>query len=225
MTAPFRFAFLGADGARARAYLDLMIAGDMVPSTVVLLGDDAPAPARPTDLFDATTTAATRAERAGARLVRLPGADVNAPRSCAEMARLEEDIVVFCGPPGALVRPPLFATGKRFLHAHPGRLPDFRGSTPMYYSLLAEGRLEVTALFLDASIDTGAIVGRATFAPPEDRSTLDHAFDPFMRASLLARVLTERARTGAFNEQAQTVEGETYFVIHPLLKHIAILAS
>jgi methionyl-tRNA formyltransferase len=134
--------------------------------------------------------------------------------------------VVFSGPGGAIVRAPLFATGKRFIHVHPGRLPEFRGSTTIYYGLLAEGRIEATALLLSEQIDAGPIIGRAMFDPPRDRTTIDATFDPNIRAALLVSVLREYARHGSFQETAQERgAGETFYIIHPVLKHLAILAQ
>jgi methionyl-tRNA formyltransferase len=96
----------------------------------------------------------------------------------------------------------------------------------MYYELLTEGRLTATALFLDARIDTGAVVAERTFDPPPDRRTIDGAFDPWMRAVLLRDVLRDHAAGRPLAARPQVEVGaRTYYVIHPVLRHVAILAG
>lgn len=150
--------------------------------------------------------------------------DPNAEAVVSAVADRPERVVVYSGPGGAILKRPLLSTGRRFLHVHPGILPAFRGSTTLYYSLLEAGDCGATALFLDEQIDTGPVVRTRRFAPPADRTTIDLFHDPWMRSVLLAEVLQEYAASGAFPEERQPADrGETYFVIHPVLKHIAIL--
>jgi len=221
-------ALLGAETGRTRAYIDLLDRVGLAPGRCLLMRGGPAAPARPaeTDLFDNLTPAAEAARRAGIETTELEAADINAPEVVAQVAALAQTVVLFSGPGGAIVREGLFATRKRFLHAHPGRLPEFRGSTTIYYGLLAEERITVTALLLAPEIDGGPVVGQAAFPPPADRTSIDLAYDPYVRARLIADVLGAYARTGRFEEAAQPEAGaETYHIVHPVLKHLAILAG
>jgi methionyl-tRNA formyltransferase len=92
----------------------------------------------------------------------------------------------------------------------------------MYYQLLAEGRLTATALFLERRIDTGPVVASMDFPPPPDRSTIDLAYDPWMRAVLMRQVLAEIAAGRVPSGRPQESGGRSYFVIHPVLRHLAI---
>jgi len=94
------------------------------------------------------------------------------------------------------VRKPLFATGKKFIHIHPGRLPDYRGSTTIYYSLLAENKVEAPRCCLMKTLNAGPVIGRAVFEPPADRRMIDGDYDPNIRASLLVSVLRDFVRRG-----------------------------
>ena len=148
------------------------------------------------------------------------------PVVAAAVVALSQPYVIFSGAAGAIVRKPLFATGKKFIHIHPGRLPDYRGSTTIYYSLLAENKVEATALLLNEDIDAGPVIGRAVFEPPADRRMIDADYDPNIRASLLVSVLRDFVRRGEFAAIDQPADtGETFFIFHPVLKHLAILAS
>src|SRR5690606_40447053 len=87
---------------------------------------------------------------------------INAPEVAAWLAARRPGLVVYSGFGGELVQDRILEAGGPLLHMHSGWLPDYRGSTTLYYSYLAEGRCGVTAILLDRLIDTGAIeIGRA----------------------------------------------------------------
>jgi methionyl-tRNA formyltransferase len=227
-TAQRRLALLAADTPRARAYLDALVAAGRAPDRAILveLGTPQHDP-RPTPLFDATTPLPAALRRARVPAVRVPASAFEDPavlRAIADGAG--EELVVAAPPPGVLLAPAFFAIpGRRYLHVHPGRLPAFRGSTPMYHELLAEGRLTASALLLDEGIDTGLLLATRGFAPPADRSTIDDAFDPWMRATLMRSVVEAWAAGSPLAGRPQADGGRTYFVIHPVLRHLAILGS
>lgn len=212
-----KIAMLGAETARTRAYLLALRDNDLLPTQLILC--ERPETAGKFGI-------AELAKSVGLKLASLTAADINEPPVAAAVRSLTQPYLIFSGPAGAIVRKPLFATGKKFIHVHPGRLPEFRGSTTIYYSLLAENRVEATALLLEEVIDAGPVIGRAAFPPPPDRRTIDGDYDADIRASLLVSVMRDFARRGHFEEVQQPAgAGETFYIIHPVLKHLAILAS
>ena len=224
-----RVILLAADTARARAYLDLLATGGLLPDAAILVEPGGPTPAapRPTPLFDNLTPIGAALARAGVPAERIAIERLDDPAVLAVVGRSAEDLVIVAPPAGALLSPAFFGPGApRYLHVHPGRLPAYRGSTPMYYELLREGRLTATALLLDEGIDTGAVVAARGFLPPADLATIDGAFDPWMRAALLRDVLAARALGRPLAGRPQRGEhGRTYFVVHPVLRHVALLAD
>jgi len=220
-------AMLAADNARARAYADLLRRAGLAPvEAVVLAGPGAVRRAAepvPTPRFDNVTPLSRTLRDAGTAVRELDTHDLGDARVVQAVAALQPEYIVFAAPPGAIVRAPLFATGKRFLHVHPGRVPDYRGSTPMYYSLLAEGRLEATAMLLAPEIDTGPILEKREFPVPADPREIDTGYDPWMRATLMTDVVARLARDGHLDGSPQATGGTTYFIIHPVLKHLAVL--
>jgi methionyl-tRNA formyltransferase len=221
---------LAADSGRSRAYLDLLGRAGLLPQRAVVVHTPVPttAPRQPaqTPLFDNVTPLPKALTGAGVPHVEIVAADINTPEVCAAVAAGDESYVIFAGPAGAIVRAPLFATGKHFIHVHPGRVPEFRGSTPMYYSLLAEGRMAASAILLAPRIDDGPILATREFAPPADRTTIDLEFDPWMRAALLVDVCKAYINTNRLAPEPQVDCGQpAFFVIHPVLKHLAILAA
>jgi methionyl-tRNA formyltransferase len=208
-------ALFGAETLRTRTYLEALRAADLMPSSMVLLRRK-----------DGKGLDGIEQAAAGTQLTIVQADDVNAPAAVEAVAALAQTYVIFSGPGGAIVKHPLFQTGKRFLHVHPGRVPEFRGSTTIYYSLLAEARVEATAFFLEEEIDTGPVVGTASFAPPQDRTEVDRTYDSEVRATLLVSVLRDYQAKGRFVESPQLrTDARTYYIIHPVLKHLAILGK
>ena len=152
-----------------------------------------------------------------------PTENVNSDRIKAVILELKPRLIIFSGYGGEIVREGLLGLGIPILHIHPGKLPEFRGSTTLYYSWLLHGKCYATALLLNAGIDTGDIVGEKEYPPPPDGMDPDFIYDPAIRANLLITVLQNYQKNGSFQKKKQPREGTTYFVIHPVLKHLARL--
>lgn len=236
-------AMLAAPSSRSRIYLDVLERRGLFPETVILLedperetaeqrrreaeeaesGSDEPVLPEDPDL-NVSRTVRQRVEDVGVSSRLLRTLDPNDDEVVEAVADLEHELLVYSGPGGVILDGELLRAGPEFLHVHAGRLPDYRGSTTVYYSLLEEGRCGATAFIMNEEIDEGPIVGQASYPRPEDPETLDLYYDPWIRARLLADVLSQYRKEGTLPERPQRPdEGETYFVIHPVLKHLAIL--
>jgi len=105
---------------------------------------------------------------------------------------------------------------------HPGFVPDYKGSTCFYYSILNNNTISVSAIFMNEQIDGGEIILQNTYDKiPE--GDIDSFVDPYLRAQTLKDVLLKYKKEGKLESTKQIGEGKTYYVIHPVLKHIAIL--
>lgn len=218
---------LAVDSSRTRAYLAALADAQLTPErAIVLAGGAAPDPPPPAvPQFDAAPTALERIEDLGVPRTTLATGDVNAPEVAEEAAGCGCHTLIYSGPGGAILRRRLLGSGPRFLHVHPGRLPELRGSTTVYYDLLMRGMCSASALFLAADIDTGPVLEVRDYPAPEDRLTLDHGHDPYIRADLLVRVLRRYAASGRFEERPQPADGRTYFIAHPVLRHLVVLGA
>jgi methionyl-tRNA formyltransferase len=135
------------------------------------------------------------------------------------------DLVIYSGYGGQIVSQDLLRIAP-FLHIHAGWLPQYRGSTTIYYSILKEKICGVSAILLESEIDTGAIVVRRKFPLPTADMDVDHGYDGAIRASVLIEALEEWSEHGSFmrREYQSDSDSETYYVIHPVLKHLALLS-
>ena len=93
----------------------------------------------------------------------------------------------------------------------------------MYYSLLNSNTVGASAIFLNKGIDTGDIVYAKEYKASFRKELLDLVYDPLIRADVLINALKKLKEKNFKVKRQQSNIGEDYFVIHPVLKHIAIL--
>jgi methionyl-tRNA formyltransferase len=147
--------------------------------------------------------------------------DINNPELMRYVATSNVDYFVFTG--GGILKEGILGAGPKFLHLHPGIVPQYRGSTCFYYSIMQDNNVGVTAFIMDKNLDTGDIVYQRIFPKP-NHIYIDDVFDPHVRSETLVDVFKNQLlEKGKFKKQNPN-EGETYYIIHPVLKHVATLS-
>ena len=237
---------IAADTSRSRAYIQALARNELLPNYVLVLehASDKRLPGqldkfqlnRETERVAETDACWSEAYFDPARPIKVlldelgvpyevsMSKDINDPSVVEAIARRPESTFIYSGFGGALLREDVLATGKHFLHVHGGYLPDFKGSTTNYYSLLVENTLGASAIFLSEEIDSGPILLRRKFPPPANRQAIDHIYDSAARAKVLIEALQNYLKDGGWKfELSDNMGGEIYYIIHPVLKHIAIL--
>jgi len=154
----------------------------------------------------------------------VPTIDINDKKVIQSLSKREEYIFIYSGPSGAILKKEILSIGKKFLHIHPGKLPNFKGSTTVYYHILSDSCCSASAIFLEENIDTGPIIHIKDYPLPENNIDLDYEYDPIIRSVLLIEVLNKYVQKNTFELTKQNSKsGETYFIMHPVLRHIARL--
>lgn len=155
--------------------------------------------------------------------ILINNADVNSKLVLNEISLSSESVFIYSGYGGKIVSADVL-NKKKILHVHGGYLPKFKGSTTNYFSILYENLMGATSFFLSEQLDSGLILHREKFAPPHDKTRIDHLTDSILRAKVLIKTLKKYQRDKSW--EFIGIEGEladTYYVIHPVLKHLAIL--
>ena len=81
-----------------------------------------------------------------------------------------------------------------------------------------------TAIFLSEGLDEGEILAQDTFEMPKETVDIDYIYEPFLRSKVLIKVLQQYVENGCLvSEKQGSQAAETYFIIHPVLKHLALL--
>lgn len=144
--------------------------------------------------------------------------DVNLPDVIKHAESIETQYIIYSGPAGVILRDDLLNTGKTFVHAHLGLLPDFKGSTTMYYSMLIKNKIGCSVIDMNREIDGGDILLMKSFQIPKSFVDFDMVLDPIIRTESLLSWLKRDVDAIVPNG-----DGNTYFIIHPVLKHLARL--
>ena len=145
--------------------------------------------------------------------------DINHPVLIDYIKNSQIDFYIFSG--GGILKNEILNSGVKFIHFHSGIVPLYRGSTTFYYSILNEKKCGVTAYDMDENLDTGEVISQKFFEKP-DHEFVDEVYDSHIRSETLIDVIKNNLiEKNQFT--IQNPEGITYFIIHPILKHIAML--
>jgi len=171
--------------------------------------------------FDISESVKETLEKNNLKYTEFNFVDINNPQLVNFLKKSKIDCYFFSG--GGILKKEILNTGCKFVHFHPGFVPNYRGSTCFYYSILNENNCGVTAYFMDEKLDSGDIIFQKIFPKPI-HFFLDDIFDPHIRSETLLIVLKQNLLEKSTFQKQNLDSGETYFIIHPVLKHISILS-
>jgi len=222
-------AFLCAPTYRSKAYAQAMCTCGFLPSQVIHLDGGEPH-------WNGAKTIKTRFskftfkpnefvrdtfKKAGVSIIYSTTTNVNSDDIINEIDRIDAPIIVYSGYPGVLLGSAILKKGKTFLHIHGGVTPEYRGSTAFYFSLLREGTIGATALYINKQIDCGPVIACKSYYP-DPKIEIDRIQDQLVRADLLIDVLRLIKDGKTPDGVPQASGGTTYHVIHPVLKNLAL---
>lgn len=219
-------AMLAASTSRSKFYLEGLIKKKLMPAHVIFLINDSqkllPGQKNTTLaleiiqlLNDAKINYSTSKNN-----------DINSREIISEVSKRKEKVFIFSGFGGSLLKEEILNLDKYFLHVHGGYLPDYKGSTTNYFSLLNESSIGASSIFLTKDIDSGPILLRRKFPAPKNRNDIDYTIDSEVRTQILIETIEQYLRTGMWSfEEEHNSGGDTYYIIHPVLKHLSILAD
>lgn len=107
----------------------------------------------------------------------------------------------------------------KLLHCHPGNLPEFKGSTTIYYSLILKKNIYVTIFFMKKEIDNGKIVFKKRFNKPKKIATIEKNFDSKIRALTLAQYLSKISSKKYKVKKKRYLK---YYIAHPIIRQLVL---
>lgn len=222
---------IAQDSSRLRAYLNAFTTTGTLPMRVITLQGRPPSEETlreakdcryAEDFFDLSLDPEAFYAEHALPVLRTGAGNINHVEVYKALLKDDNTYALFTG--GGIVSREILSLGKELIHIHPGRLPDYRGSTCFYYSLLQEGTLNASAILLREQIDHGPIIGECSFeincrVTEKMNSFMDHVLDPYIRSELLRKVLAEFAKRGDVTRRPQPQwDGQNYYVMHPILR-------
>lgn len=228
-----------AKNVRSSAYIQSLIKHNFIPSYIIFLNniEKASKPLSNSSIgfnsnhikkkyFDVTINSIDIAKKYKIPYLVLDTYDTNSAILIDALKKTSQNYFIYSGPGGQILNEETLSLGKEYLHFHPGNVPAYRGSTTIYYSIIDNDTCHVSAFFLRKIIDAGPIISVKEYDKPKDGKIIDFIYDPFIRSSLLVDVINDYVNNGLkfiLKENSNEPE-ETYFIIHPVLKHISILS-
>jgi len=217
---------IAADTSRSKYYLEELINNQLIPKYIlILLGSN-------NELLPGQKESKTEndliglLDNAGIKYNIASNNNINSDEVIKVIDERAEKVFIFSGFGGVLLKNNILDIGKKFLHIHGGYLPDYKGSTTNYYSLIDKNIMGASAIFLTKKIDSGPIILRKKFSSPVDRTKIDYDYDSEIRAKVLIECLQNYQNSSHWDFELENNEGgETFYIIHPVLKHMAILSS
>ena len=130
--------------------------------------------------------------------------------------KLNTKYFVYSGYPGIIIKNKKILKEKSILHSHPGKLPFYKGSTTIYYSLLISNKIYCSTLILSEKIDAGPIIYVKEYPKPKILKTINDDYDNFIRSENIVYVLKNLSKLRAKRQKINKII--QYFVIHPILR-------
>jgi len=141
------------------------------------------------------------------------------PKIARLIKSLKEKNFVISPMPGEIIKDKILLKKKNLIHFHPGNLPNFKGSTVLYYTTLFKKKIFCTGFFLKTKIDEGKILIKKSFIFPKIKKLkqLDN-FDNYIRSETLIDFFKKPKK----NIKKIKSKNIGYFIIHPILRSIVI---
>ena len=121
--------------------------------------------------------------------------------------------------PGEIIRDENLLKKKSLFHVHPGKLPEYKGSTIIYYTILNKKKVYCSVIKLSKNLDQGKVFFRKSFITPASLNESDYnSFDNKIRSLTLKSFISKPPKLIKQNKYKYF---ENYFTIHPILRKIA----
>ena len=149
--------------------------------------------------------------------------DINDPKVIDILKNIDLEFFVYSGSGGVILKKHLFRLGKKFIHSHGGYLPNYQGSTCNYYSILNKDDIAASVIIMNEKIDDGPIILRQKFKVNFEKRFIDYYYDPLVRAITMTQAINNLDFSKKNFIKNSIPQASMYYVIHPVLKHLAIL--
>jgi methionyl-tRNA formyltransferase len=213
---------------RSRAYLQKLIENNISIQEIILMDDGCDSKKFSQEIIDKSCELGFDISFDTKQILKnvnlpykiFPFININHPLLVNYIRSLDLDFVIFSG--GGILKHEILNSGVKFIHLHPGIIPSYRGSTCFYYSILNDNNCGVTAFIMDKNLDTGDIIIKKIFPKP-NYQFIDELYDAHIRSETLIEIFNRDLLILNNFEKQDHNKGQTYFIIHPVLKHLAIL--
>ena len=138
------------------------------------------------------------------------------------MLNLKEKIFVYSGYTGKIIKNKHILNKKILLHSHTGKLPKFKGSTTIYYSLIKNKKIYCSTFIMNSEIDKGKILLIKKYKLIKQIKNIDKYDNQIRAKNMLLTLNNFNQLVKSKKKYLNTDKNSNYFVIHPILRYIAL---
>jgi methionyl-tRNA formyltransferase len=166
-------------------------------------------------LHPRTAQEGVSALEASAQSIQLPLLNPENPNSAEVIDRLkqfEADVFILAGY-GKLIRPEVFEIPRLMtVNLHGGKLPQYRGSSPMNWALLnGEKEFTISIIKIDTGVDTGDILAEKTFPISIHDTIVDLHKKTNEHFPQLLKDVLQQLKEGKCKPKPQAKDGAAYY--------------
>jgi len=225
-------AILCAKNSRSIAYLDTLKKNKILPNTIILMDvkkNYKHLKIKKNNFFNSSFDIDLFSSQNHINLIKIKNSKINDLKCIQATKNLKENYIIYAANYGDILSKKYFYLKKKFIHVHPGKLPEYKGSTTYYYEILKKNSISYSVIFQNSKIDNGKIIYSCTYDLKKlkiKKSEIDHVHDPYLRSLILLNVILKLKKMKKLKSKKQAKKNQkTYYVIHPILKHISILSK
>lgn len=166
--------------------------------------------------------------------------NINDKKLIALLDKQECKTFLFTG--GGILKEHIFEVkDSRYIHVHPGIVPEVKGSDGLLWSILIRGNPGMSCFYMNKGIDTGEIIHTREYINELTKLNLDinyygyyniyrallDFYDPILRAQTLISMLKEVGDDNLDNLPTtfqNPYDGRMYYLMHPKIREKAIEA-
>jgi methionyl-tRNA formyltransferase len=238
-----KFSILAINNNRSKAYLQNLAKNGLIPNKIIFINDKKKTNEDNLDndhlisrsskqkslkisndlniSYDEREHILQTAKKYKIKYTEINTTNVNSKKVIDSLKKTNDRYIVYSGPSGVILKSKILSCGKKFIHAHPGCLPKYKGSTTIYYSILLESKIGCSIILLDKEIDKGPILFKQNYKIRQKFVDFDQIIDPLVRAKTLIDFFKTKKIKPV--KQDNTNNNSMFYIIHPLLKHISII--
>ena len=127
-------------------------------------------------------------------------------------------LLIFSGYPGEIIKSKIL--DKTIIHSHPGLLPQFKGSTTFYYSIIKDKKIGCSVIKMNNKVDEGKILYQKTYKIPKKINSLENTYDYKIRIDCIIEYFNNKKEKKIKRIFKQKYSA--YYIAHPIIRYIAI---
>tara|TARA_Y100000996_G_C22533739_1_gene647500 strand:+ start:913 stop:1554 length:642 start_codon:yes stop_codon:yes gene_type:complete len=147
--------------------------------------------------------------------------DINNKKIEKKILKSSEKYFIYSGYPSKMIKNTKLLNQKIFLHSHTGKLPFFKGSTTIFYSILKTNSIWCSTFRMSSKLDSGKVFLMKKYKLSNELFVDFNKSDNLIRIKNLSQVLKKKLeRKIVLNNKSLE---KYYYVAHPVIRCLAKL--